>query len=413
MVNRKERFATEGFRLQRHNPDGTMPTPQRFIGFANTVDLSKFGDSAPLTIKVDSEPSETKVINFSAVANIRKVTVDEAINALMVDAFTNVQFSVDEFTGRLKGAYTAGAKARVTVSLENIALAVVNISPGLYTLIINGQSLTCIVNEQINLPIGETINLVFTAVNVGVLNNLPSNGGTVNLSNIIPTLANDQFKGTFTSVINGTVPESSAKKIQVVGELAAALDFGQGLRHGGNGLEIISFFDDETISIGLPKDIKDKEEIDIESAKGSITRMVIGAMLQGMSPVMTVKVKDYELLELIQGGKLDRKNGIYDPPLSNESDPPTFYGEIFSAIYSSGSNKISDVAGYEKILLRSMIGMEGDVPTDAKSWATYAYNMTATEYTDENNKQHPAWQEQSLTTEQFDALKVKEFKIAA
>jgi len=413
MVNRKERFATEGIRFQRHNGDGTIPTPKRFVGFANTVDLMKFGSAGKLLIKIDTEPAEIKAIDFSIAENIRRVTVNEAITALNTAAFTNIQFSIDEFTGRLKGSYDTGKKAQVTMQLENTTSADASIQNGLYTLKISGKFFTCNVENQIVLKPNETIDLSFTAVEVGNVSAMPAIDSEVDFANLTPALADDIFEGTFTEVVNGAESKDNAKKIQVIGELAAALDFGQGLRHGGNGLEIISFFDDETISIGLPKDIKDKEEIDQEGAKGTITRMVIGAMIQGLSPVVTLKEKDYELLELIQGGKLDREAGTYDPPLSNESDPPTFYAEIFSAVYSSGSNKISDVAGYEKILLRSMIGMEGDVPIEAKAWATYAFNLTATEYTDEYDVSFPAWQEQSLTMEQFDALKVKEFKAAA
>jgi len=215
-------------------------------------------------------------------------------------------------------------------------------------------------------------------------------------------------KDTKTTRLKGAATASGAKVIQIYGDLAAALDFGQSLKHGGEGLKVISFFDDETISIGLPKDIIDKEEIDIEGAKGTINRMVIGARTQGLSPVVALKEKDYNLLELIQGGKLDRKAGTYDPPLSGESDHPSFYAEIFSPIYSAGTSKLSDVTGYEKLLLRSMQGIEGEVPIETKAWAQYAYNLTATEYTDENGKKYPAWQEQTITLEEFDAMKVKD-----
>jgi len=312
-VNRKERFATEGIRFQRHNPDGTIPTPQRFLGFANTADLSKVvvNDEAELTIKVDHQPAQKITVDFSGVSNLSQVTVAQAITALTAAPFTNVTFTEDSYTDRLKGSVTTGGKI-----------------------------------------------------------------------------------------------------IQVLGPLAAALDFGQGIKFGGNGLEVISFFDDEAISIGLPKDIKDKEEIDIEGAKGTITRMVIGAMLQGMSPVVTLKEKDYYLLELIQGGKLDRHTWTYDPPLSHESDSPTFWAEIFSPTYSAGSNKLSDASAYERILLRSMIGMEGDVPIEAKAWATYAYNLTATEYTAEDGETFPAWQEQPMSIEAFDALRVKQISMS-
>jgi hypothetical protein len=338
VINKKERFATEGIRFQRHNGDGTIPTPHRFLGFANTVDLTKVltNGKGSITLKVDANQAETKTVDFSKAKNLTAVTVNEAVKALNDAEFAGAEFSVDEKTGRLRGRI---------ISIE-----------------------------------------------------------------IIPELPED-FEAVVTQVTNGANPVVGGSKIQFVSALAGALDFGQSRRHGGYGLEIMSFFDDETISIGLPKDIKDKEEIDIEGAKGTITRMIIGAMLQGLSPVVTLKQKDYYLLEMIQGGSLDRVSGTYDPPLSKESEHPSFYAEIFSAIYSEGSNKLSDVAGYERILLRSMMGMEGDVPIEAKAWAQYAFNLTATEYVDESGESFTAYQEATLTLEQFDSLRVKEIRI--
>ena len=313
MINRKERFAMRGFRIQRNNPDGTIPTPARFLGFANTVDISGVvtaGSTASMTIKVDANPAETLSVDFSTVMDLSRVTVQQAVTALTTAAFDGATWSVDPITGRLMGRMSGNGKI-----------------------------------------------------------------------------------------------------IQVVGKLAAAMDFGQCIAHGGMGLEVISFFNDETINIGLPKSIKDKEEIDIEGANGTITRMVIGAMIQGINPVITLKEKDYNLIELIQGGLFDREANSYDPPLSHESEHPVFHAEVYSPVYGSGSNKQSDIAGYEKLLFRTMIGMEGDVPIEAKSWAQYAYNCSATEYRDENGKKFAAWQEATLTPEAFDSLRVDELEV--
>jgi len=416
VINRKERFATEGLRVQRHNGDGTIPTPKRFVGFANTVDLSKVltNNIAPLTIKIDANTPEVRQVDFSGVSNITRVTVQEAITVLNSAGFTDITFSRDVKTTRLKGSYGSAVAAVLTVNITNNTGSTQTIPAGTYSLFIGGFSFIADVSTAIVLDDGEDDDVDFTRASAGVQENPPAVSDPVDLSVLSPALPGTVglWSGEVSAFTQGAEdPTLDARIIQVVGRLAAALDFGQSLKHGGNGLEVISFFDDETISIGLPKDIKDKEEIDVEGAKGTITRMIIGTMLQGLSPVVTLKEKDYFLLEMIQGGKLDRENGTYDPPLSNESEHPTFYAEIFSAVYSKGSNKLSDIAGYEKLLLRSMIGMEGDVPIEAKSWATYAFNLTATEYTDEDDKHYPAWQEQSLSLEQFDALKVKGVKI--
>jgi hypothetical protein len=411
VINRKERVATEGIRFQRHNPDGTIPTPYRFIGFANTADLSKFTEGADLTIKIDNRPAETKNIPLSAVENPHRVTVEEMIDILNDASFTDIVFSADEFTERLKGAYSTGTPAELAVDLENTSGSTATIPAGKYTLMVDIIPFYCTVASPISVASSDTETLTFTASEAGSVPSLPEALDDVDVTLFSPALSSSVFDGSFASVTDGIDSLRDAEKIQVTGEFAAALGFGQGIEQGGNGLEIISFFDDETISIGLPKDIKEKEEIDIEGANGTVTRMVIGAMLQGMSPVVTFKEKDYFALELIQGGKFDRQSGTYNPPLSSESEHPSFYAEIYSAVYAKGSNKKSNVSGYEKILLRSMIGNEGDVPIEAKAWATYAYNLVATEYTDEKGVHLPAWQEQTISREDFDALKVKELKI--
>ena len=414
VLNNKTRFATEGIRFQRHNPDGTIPTPQRFLGFANTVNLTKAlnNGKAPMTIKIDANPAQTKIVDFSGVARLDRVSVTEAVEALNNAGFNGITFSEDLRTSMLKGSYASGGTpAKLSVRLSNNEPVTAAIDAGVYGLFFGGVSYHVSIPAGIALDEDENTTLIFTASSVGKQEDLPKVNDPVDITAITPAMP--LLTGVFTNVAQGENATSIANKIQVVSKLAGALNFGQSARFGGYGLEIISFFDDETISIGMPKDIKEKEEIDLEGAKGTITRMIIGAMFQGLSPVVTLKEKNYHLLELIQGGRLDREQGTYNPPLSNESDQPTFYAEMFSPLYSKGTRKMSDVSGYEHILIRSMSGIEGDVPVDVKGWATYAFNLTATEYTDEDSNRFPAWQEQTLSLAQFDALRLKEFRIAA
>jgi len=307
-VNKKARFATEGFRVKRSNPDGTVPTATRFVGFANTVDLSAVLDdslyTADLTIKIDNGTAEKKTVNLSAAVDKTAVTVDEVVTALTA-AFTGITWSKEEGTGRLKGTHATGTEIAVT------------------------------------------------------------------------------------------------------GPLAAALDFGQGIAHGGNGLEFIKGFDDRTMSIGMTKNKKDKEEIDQEGAKGGITRMLISAKLLGQTLAIAMKDKDYELLELIQGGTFNRTTGRYTPPPSTRLESPLFFIDVFSPIYGEGENKMENMSGYEQIRFLSCTGMEGDVPVEAKAWANYSYDVEASEYTNENGDKEPAWWEQSMTVETFEGMHVE------
>src|SRR5678815_4916266 len=113
-VNKKARFATEGFRVKRSNPDGTVPTASRFVGFANTTDLSDVLDdtldTADLTIKIDNGTEEKKTVDLSAAVDKAAVTVDEAVTALTAATFTGITWSKETATGRLMGVSANGSE---------------------------------------------------------------------------------------------------------------------------------------------------------------------------------------------------------------------------------------------------------------------------------------------------------------
>jgi len=411
VINGMGRWATEGFRVQRHNGDGTIPTPQRFLGFANTVDLSgMIGAPRKISVKIDDRPAVEAQVEFAGVSNPSRVTVAEAAAALNAAGIPDVTFGADPYTGRLCGKYSTGRAAELTVEIENGGLDDHVIPAGTYGLTFGGRSFASVQPEPVPIGAGESAELAFVAVADGAQPSLPGIGDPVDMTSLVPHLSTD-FVGRFVGAIQGADDASNALIVQIYGPLAAALDFGQSLRHGGDGLRVLSFFSDETINIGLPKDVNEKEEIDIESAKGAVRRLVIGASLFGMSPLFVLNQKNYHFLELAQGGRLDRETGEYEPPLPNESEHPSFWGEIFSPVYGDGTHNQGNVGGFERLLLRNMVGYEVDVPIEAKGWAQYGVQCTATGYTDEKGKTHSAWKEGTISLEKFDALRVKSISV--
>lgn len=196
---------------------------------------------------------------------------------------------------------------------------------------------------------------------------------------------------------------SSGTYVQIYGELAPLLDFGQGITHGGEGLVFVKAFT-KTTSIGLPKNIKAKEEIETESGDGTLTTMVIEAIMKGLNPAIALNEKSYDLLELIQGGTYDRTANTYDPPTSGVTSRPSFWLDIYSPIYSAGTKKREDKAGYERVVVRNCSGVESDVSHEAKAWASYGFDVTAVEYEDENGAVSAAYQESTPTVAQFATL---------
>lgn len=301
------RVATDGFRVQRNNPDGTRPTATRFLGFTGTCDLTAVLtlDKATMVIKVDGT-SQSAEIDFTAAADITKVTVAEAVTALN-GKYTDpaITFSLDANTQRLKGVSASGTY------------------------------------------------------------------------------------------------------VQVTGPLAAALDFGQGIAEGGNGLEIIKVFDDRVASCTLAKSIVAAQEINQEGSKGTIDTVNIGQKLKGINPVISINDEDFALLELIEGGTFDRTASTYKPPLSDKQTEPTFWLEFFSPEVRKGSVKFTDKPCEEMMTFGSCIGAEGDVGIEAKAYAKYVFNVIATGYTDGSGVKQPAYQKTQLPMATFLAMDVE------
>jgi hypothetical protein len=203
---------------------------------------------------------------------------------------------------------------------------------------------------------------------------------------------------------------SIAKELQIKGPLAGALDFGMCRQHGGFGVYYIKYLNDETISITLPNDMKEKEEIDLEGAKGTVTRMILPGKHLGVSPVISTKFKNDELLQMIQGGvyipATATEPATYEPPTSQAGGSPLFTLDVFAPLYSGGNSKAEQVLGMERRLFWSCSGTEGDVPMEAKSWATFAYNLNASEYTDEAGVLHAAEKRFEYNMDLFGGLQI-------
>ena len=305
LQNKLTQFATKGFRAMRLNPDGTIPVATRFLGFANTVDLSSLTlGKGMLTLKIDAGAEETKEVDFSAADDDSAVTVAEAVTALNTAAFAGITWSADSATGRLKGAAASGTY------------------------------------------------------------------------------------------------------IQVYGAVAPLLDFGQSLTHGGLGLKWVKAFD-ATKSYTVAKTMLDKEEIDTESADGTINTMVYGARLKGADVEVVLRAEDFDFIEMVEGGEYDRTEDTYDPPGSDQAEHPTFFMEFYGPKYAKGSVKLADLIGYKVLTLRTCQGMSGDDSGTTKAWTEYPFSLNATEYTDEDGNKLPAYQYSNITKAVFEARDVE------
>ena len=177
----------------------------------------------------------------------------------------------------------------------------------------------------------------------------------------------------------------------------------------GFGTHFIDCFDNSG-ALGLPKEIKDFEEIEVESGDGSTLSMVSAALLKGLNPTLAFTDELFELKELIQGGSNDQSvNGTanrYTPPTGGQVYLPGFAGEAYEAKYDKGSNLRNNMTGYKRINFNNCNGIEGDLSNDVKAWATYQFNLRVREYFDLNGDRQPGYTEDMLSLADFDELEI-------
>ncbi len=312
ILNKKVSYSVGGFLLIRNNPDGTPVTISRILGFANTVDLSGFGTSAELTLRIDTGAEETNTIDWTTAVDSTAVTVTEMVGFFNTAGFTGVLASEDSVTGRLKLEYTGA--------------------------------------------------------------------GTPN------------FLQVYDGVDTG---------------FAATLDFGQGIKYGGEGVKYITAFDN-TISVGLPLNIKDKEEIETESGRGDYTSIVIEAITKGRNPAITMNDEDFRMKQLIMGGVYNEAENSYTPSTTDQTDKPIFTLDVFHDIYNKGAAQPrEDNTGTKRITFYSCTGNDADMELSAKTIANHAFNLTAGEWQDENGVKQAYEKLQNLTIEEYEALDVE------
>lgn len=257
---------------------------------------------------------------------------------------------------------------------------------------------------------GEFTDVICDMTEVGVDNTAATVAEIVTALNLIAG-----FSAVFTASTDETTSRlkivetaDSALYLELKGTVAKTLGFGSYIGHDmGFGTHFVDCFDNSG-ALGLPKEIKDFEEIEVESGDGSTISMVVSALLKGLNPSLALTDELWELKELIQGGENDQTvTGVsnrYTPPTTGQVYLPNFAGEAYEAKYEKGSNLRSNMIGYKRLNLNNCAGIEGDMNAEVKAWASYQYNIRVREYTNASGVKLPGYTEDFLSLAQFDAL---------
>jgi len=196
--------------------------------------------------------------------------------------------------------------------------------------------------------------------------------------------------------IANAVAVTGKTDLELKGTIAKLLGFGQSGDASAIGTAWIECYDDSG-AVGLPKVLKDKEEIEQESGHGNIDTMIIDAINKGYNPSLALVDERYDLKECIDGGVYDETAKSYTPRTTDEPYAPLCALEVFVAKYGKGSSHRGDAVGYKQYKIAKMTGIETDVTHEVKAWASYGFDCAATEWVDSTSKKHPACTEHELT----------------
>ena len=196
---------------------------------------------------------------------------------------------------------------------------------------------------------------------------------------------------------------TDVKYLELKGIIATTLGFGASGDAAAVGTAFVNCFDNSG-AINLPKNLKDYDEVEMESGDGTTSKMIVDALLMGLNPNIAMTDELYELKVMLQGGTWDETTSTYTPPTSEQLHAPKCMLEAFFPKYTKGTRHRGDMTGYKQITIYNLVGHETDVSSGVKEWASYEYECRAVEWDDENGVRRSAWDEKELTVEEFEDL---------
>lgn len=300
------RFSNEGFRIRRNNPDGTIPSPSRTLGFLGT-DNSDY---------LYQEPTATSVLSY-------RIGGKGDFTDLTVDITGVATWNVDALVTKLNAAATFSALFTASKDVETKRLCI------------------------------------------------------------------------------ALTDASTVKYLELTGVVALALGIGGGDGvYRAMGTAFVDVFDD-CGAISFDPDITDSENIEQESSRGDIDRMVIAPKLNGLTFTLAINTDKTAIKAMLVGGNWEydeaTEYGVYTPPARAMKKQPVCSLEAYVAMYGRGDSQRADMKGYKCTKVNTCTGKQGSIPAEVKSWSSDSFDCTCGQYTDESGNISAGYLEETIT----------------
>jgi len=247
------------------------------------------------------------------------------------------------------------------------------------------------------------------------------NFSTVDPAELIPVEAADALNAAgFTGCIFGVDEETgrlvlspndaSIKWVQIYGDVAAALQFGNCRLNEGKGCYIWASFDGDLKSVAETEQWSEDKVIQNDSPRGAPVKFTSPGKRTGTQIVLTDRISSRAAKQMINGGRwiagsVDTPESYEPPVVGNNAET----GRVDVFTYSEIFDKNNSTEGDEAFVRERMyIGCVGKtVPSGgAGSHKDSEYTLTAADYTDADGKEHASPKESDFTQAQWDALQM-------
>jgi len=206
-----------------------------------------------------------------------------------------------------------------------------------------------------------------------------------------------------------TPTNPNVKWLQIYGDLAAALHFGNCRLNEGKGCFLWASFDGDLKSAADTEQWSEDKVIQNDSPRGTPVKFTSPGKRTGTQIVLVDRLSSRMAKQMINGGKwIDATLNtpeIYEPPTEATKDP----GRVDVFTYSEIFDKNNSTEGDEAFIRERMyIGCVGKQlrTGGAGSHSDSEYTLTAADYTGEDGKIHASPRESDFSQAQWDALQM-------
>jgi len=201
--------------------------------------------------------------------------------------------------------------------------------------------------------------------------------------------------------------DSNVRFIQIYGDLAAALNFGNCKLNEGKGLYLFPSMDGDLKTAAETEEWAEDKVIENDSPLGKAVKYTIPGKRGGTQVVLTDRLSSREAKQMVNGGtwivgNADRPE-VYEPPVETGGD--TRKVDVFT--YSKILEKYDNTEGDEKYVRERMyIGGTGHMTRTggAGSFNDSEYTLKFASYIGDDGKEHASPMESDYTQAQYEAL---------